>query len=100
MQLGLRILCGLDAEVAFVRRFGVARDERDEQRTAADVLLDHRVPIDTTTELALVEPHVDACTFECGGRGADLREVFTRVHDPVGFRNAVQYASARPAAVE
>ena len=33
------------------------------------------------------------------GTGA-VREVFTRVHDPVGFRNAVQYASARPAAVE
>jgi hypothetical protein len=24
--------------------------------------------------------------------------VFTRVHDPVGFRNAVQHASARPTA--
>ena len=33
------------------------------------------------------------------GTGA-VREVFTRVHDPVGFRNAVQQASARPAAVE
>ena len=30
------------------------------------------------------------------GTGA-VREVFTRVHDPVGFRNAVQLASARPA---
>lgn len=29
------------------------------------------------------------------GTGA-VREVFTRVHDPIGFRNAVQYASARP----
>jgi uncharacterized membrane protein YdbT with pleckstrin-like domain len=33
------------------------------------------------------------------GTGA-VREAFTRVHDPVGFRNAVQYASARPAAAE
>jgi uncharacterized membrane protein YdbT with pleckstrin-like domain len=31
------------------------------------------------------------------GTGA-VREVFTRVHDPVGFRNAVQHASARPTA--
>jgi uncharacterized membrane protein YdbT with pleckstrin-like domain len=29
------------------------------------------------------------------GTGA-VREVFPRVHDPVGFRNAVQHASARP----
>jgi membrane protein YdbS with pleckstrin-like domain len=29
------------------------------------------------------------------GTGA-VREVFTRVHDPVGFRNAVQLASSRP----
>lgn len=33
------------------------------------------------------------------GTGA-VREVFSRVHDPVGFRNAVQHASARPASVE
>ena len=33
------------------------------------------------------------------GTGA-VREVFPRVHDPVGFRNAVQHASARSAAVE
>jgi membrane protein YdbS with pleckstrin-like domain len=33
------------------------------------------------------------------GTGA-VREAFSRVHDPVGFRNAVQYASARPAAAE
>ena len=29
------------------------------------------------------------------GTGA-VREIFPRVHDPVGFRNAVQQASARP----
>jgi membrane protein YdbS with pleckstrin-like domain len=29
------------------------------------------------------------------GTGA-VREVFTRVHDPIGFRNAVQHASSRP----
>jgi membrane protein YdbS with pleckstrin-like domain len=33
------------------------------------------------------------------GTGA-VREVFSRVHDPVGFRNAVQYASARPTTAE
>jgi len=33
------------------------------------------------------------------GTGA-VREAFTRVHDPVGFRNAVQYASARPTVAE
>ena len=33
------------------------------------------------------------------GTGA-VHEVFTRVHDPVGFRNAVQLAAARPPATE
>lgn len=33
------------------------------------------------------------------GTGA-VREVFTRVHDPVGFRNAMQHASASPTVAE
>jgi uncharacterized membrane protein YdbT with pleckstrin-like domain len=33
------------------------------------------------------------------GTGA-VREVFSRVQDPVGFRNAVQYASARPTSAQ
>ena len=64
-----------------------------------------------TTELLLSKVESISVTQGPGGRilnNGDLtvtgtgavREVFPRVHDPVGFRNAVQHASSRPANAE
>jgi hypothetical protein len=51
----------LAAKVAFVARFRVRGDHRDEEPAVVDTLADPPVPSVSPPQLALVEPDFDAC---------------------------------------